>query len=99
MCYGSKEQVSSIVRQYVEREGGIEWITGRDFWEFISDDPNCIDEIYEIAASIGERFMDTERQTLSEILNIKIKELTTQFERLYGMSGNAMWKNLLKRNS
>lgn len=46
MCYGSQEQVSSIVRQYVEREGGIGWVTGRHFWEFISDDPRCIDEVY-----------------------------------------------------
>jgi hypothetical protein len=29
MCYGNKEQVSSIVRKYVEQEGGVEWITGR----------------------------------------------------------------------
>lgn len=99
MCYGSKQQVSSIVRQYVEREGGIDWITGRDFWEFISDDPNAIDEIYEIAANVGEQFRDARGQTLSEILDAKIRELTRQFERLYGKSGDAMWKNLLKRNS
>jgi len=37
MCYGSKQQVSNIVRQYVEQEGGINWLSGREFWEFISD--------------------------------------------------------------
>lgn len=41
MCYGSKEQVSSVVRKYVEHEGGISWLSGREFWEFISDVPEC----------------------------------------------------------
>ncbi|MEO0096188.1 MAG: PmeII family type II restriction endonuclease [candidate division WOR-3 bacterium] len=99
MCYGSKQQVSSIVKQYVEQEGGINWITGQEFWEFISDAPNCIEEIYEIAAKVGEEFRDTQGQTLSEILNAKINELQKQFEELYGKSGNSMWNNLLKHNS
>jgi len=99
MCYGSSEQVSNIVRQYVEQEGGINWITGREFWEFISDDPNCINEIYEIAAEVGEEFRDAQGQTLSEILDTKIEELRKQFEELYGKSGSLMWENLLKHNS
>jgi hypothetical protein len=99
MYYGSSEQVSNIVRQYVEQEGGINWITGREFWEFISDDPNCINEIYEVAAEVGEEFRDAQSQTLSEILDTKIEELRKQFEELYGKSGSLMWENLLKRNS
>jgi hypothetical protein len=99
MCYGSKQQVSNIVRQYVEQEGGINWLSGREFWEFISDDPNCIDEIYEIAAMVGEECRDAQGQTLSEILDAKAEELQEQFEELYGKSGNLMWENLLKRNS
>jgi len=99
MCYGSKQQVSSIVRQYVEKEGGISWLSGREFWEFISDDPNCIDEIYAIAAKVGEEFRDAQGQTLSEILEAKAQELQEQFEELYGKSSHLMWENLLKRNS
>lgn len=99
MCYGSKEQVSNIVRQYVEQEGGINWITGHEFWEFISDDPNCIDEIYKIAAEADEEHRDAQGQTLSEILDAKIGELQRQFEELYGERGAPMWKNLLNRNS
>lgn len=99
MCYGSKRQVSSIVRHYVEQEGGIGWMAGREFWEFISDDPNCIDKIYEIAAKVGEEFKDAQGQTLSEILDAKIDELHRQFETLYGNSGSLMWDNLLRRNS
>jgi len=99
MCYGSKQQVSSIVRQYVEEEGGIDWVTGREFWQFISGDPCCIDEIYDIAAEVGEQFRDAQGQTLSEILEAKTAELEKQFVDLYGMSGDQMWRKLLERNS
>lgn len=43
------DRVSSIVRKYVE----VEWIIGREFWEFVSDDPNCLDEIYAIATEVA----------------------------------------------
>jgi hypothetical protein len=99
MCYGNKQQVSSIVRKYVQQEGGIDWLAGRDFWEFISDDPNCIDKIYKIASEVGEEFKDAQGQTLSQVLDAKIEELQSQFEELYGKSGNLMWENLLKHNS
>ncbi len=68
MCYGSKEQVSSIVRKYVQEEGGVDWISGREFWEFISDDPQCIQQIYEIAEEVGSRFKDPKKQSLSKAL-------------------------------
>lgn len=99
MCYGSREQVSSIVRKYVEQEGGIDWLTGREFWEFISDDPTCIDEVYAIAAEVSETFRDPQGQSLAEILESKIEELQGQFEQFYGQSGNEMWENLLQHNS
>ncbi len=99
MCYGSKSQVSSIVQRYVKEEGGVDWITGREFWEFISDDPDCIDEIYLITREAAEEFIDAQGQTLSEILDNKIEELKRQFEDVYGTGGSAMWDNLLKNNS
>lgn len=99
MCYGNKQQVSGIVRQYVEREGNIEWVTGREFWEFVADDPNCIDEIYEIAAEVGKEFKDARGQTLSKILEVKIEELQEQFSEMYGEMGRYMWDKLLKQNS
>ncbi len=99
MCYGNKNQVSNVVKRYVEEEGGISWIAGREFWEFISDNPDCIDEIYTIASEASEEFRDAKGQTLSEILDIKIEELQTEFEKVYGKSGSVMWKNLLERNS
>ena len=99
MCYGSKERVSSIVRKYVQQEGGVDWISGREFWEFVSDDPNCIDQVYQIAAEVGRVFQDSEGESLSEILERKIEELVVEFENLYGEAGESMWAQLLERNS
>jgi hypothetical protein len=99
MCYGSESQVSSIVRRYVQHEGGVNCISGRIFWEFISDDPACIEEIYQIADRVGERLKDRQGKSLSEIIEIKVEELTKQFEELYGRSGDEMWERLLKYNS
>ncbi len=104
MCYGSKEQVSSIVRKYVQEEGGVDWISGREFWEFISDDPQCIQQIYEqqiyeIAEEVGSRFKDPKKQSLSKALEEKIYELTKEFDKIYGRSGEDMWIKLLERNS
>jgi hypothetical protein len=95
MCYGTREQVMSTVKKYSD----VDWLAGREFWEFISDDPTCIDEIYAIAGEVGETFRDAHGQTLSEILDVKIKELQREFELLYGKSGSTMWKHLLEKNS
>lgn len=99
MCYGNKARVSSIVRKYVQQEGGVDWISGREFWEFLSDHPNCIEEIYQIAAEVGRDFTDSEEKSLSEILETKTKELIRDFENLYGKAGETMWTRLLERNS
>ncbi|MCL4458819.1 MAG: hypothetical protein M1136_04195 [Chloroflexi bacterium] len=99
MCYGGKAQVSSIVRKYVQEEGGVDWISGREFWGFISDDPQCLEQIYDIAAEVGRIFKDPKGQSLSEVIEAKIHELTREFEGIYGKSGSGMWKNLLENNS
>jgi len=99
MCYGNKARVSSIVRRYVQEEGGVDWICGREFWQFISDDPQCLKEIYEIAAEVGRTFKDSKGQSLSEVIKSKIQELTDEFEEIYGKSGSSMWRRLLEGNS
>lgn len=99
MCYGSRDQVSSIVRKYVAEEGGVDWLAGREFWEFISDDPDCVNEIYAIAAEVGENFRDPQGQTLAEILEAKLDQLEREFQALYGSSGEPMWRALLERNT
>ena len=95
MCYGNPDQVSSIVRQYVN----VDWLSGREFWEFISGDPNCIDEVYAISADVGEKFRDKSGQTLIEVLEAKVIDLEREFIESYSESGDQMWQNLIRRNS
>jgi hypothetical protein len=99
MCYGNKARVSSIVRKYVQEEGGVDWISGREFWEFVSDDPQCLEKIYKIAADVGRTFKDPKGNSLSEVIEGKIQELTKEFEKIYGKSGSSMWRQLLEGNS
>ncbi len=99
MCYGNREQVSSIVKKYVEKEGGIGWLSGREFWEFISDSPDCITEIYALIAEVSESFRDPSGKSLNEIRDEKITQLESQFKEIYGQIGNKMWQVLLERNS
>lgn len=99
MCYGNKARISSIVRRYVQSEGGIDLISGREFWEFISNDPQLVDKIYTIAAEIGKTFRGPQGQSLSEVVEGKIQELTAEFEKIYGKSGTDMWVKLLEYNS
>lgn len=95
MCYGNRDQVFSTVKLY----SNVEWKIGQEFWEFISDDPNCMREIYEIADHVGKTFKDSEGKVLSEVIEEKVVELQQKFEKLYGKSGKSMWDNLLQQNS
>lgn len=92
---GTREQVLSTVRKYSD----VDWLIGREFWEFISDEPTCIETIYEIAAEVSENFRNESGQTITELLESKIRELTLEFERIYGTGGAVMWQNLLEKNS
>ena len=94
-CYGRPDQVSGIVRRYVE----VDVIAGREFWEFISDDPDCIDEIYEIAGEVSAHYEVEPGKTLKDLLDGKLLELEQEFVALYGTGGDDMWKEILRRNS
>jgi len=83
----------------VAEEGGVDWLAGREFWEFISGDPDCVSEIYAIAAEVGECFRDSQGQTLAEILEAKLDQLEQEFQALYGTDGEPMWRALLERNT
>ena len=65
MCYGNRDQVFSTVKLYSD----VDWLIGKEFWEFISDDPDCMSEIYEIAGDVGKTFKGTAGQTLAEVVD------------------------------
>jgi hypothetical protein len=83
----------------VKQEGGIDWLAGREFWEFISDTSDCVEAVFEIARQVGEDFQGPEGKTLSQILEAKVAELCAALQYLYGASGEEMWKRLLDQNS
>lgn len=95
MCYGNEDQVSSIVQRYVQ----VDHLIGREFWEFISGEPDCIGQIYDIAAEVSYIFRDEKGRTLTQSLDDKANELASEFEQLYSASGSEMWQALLDRNS
>ncbi len=95
MTYGNERQVSSVIRQYME----VDWRIGREFWEFISDEPDCMDEIYVIAGEVGDTFETDEGYTLAEVVEQKLEALTSEFEAQYGATLNEVWENLLEKNS
>jgi hypothetical protein len=96
-AYGSKSQISGVVRKYVEAQG-IQVLAGRDFWEFISDEPDCIDKVYDIAGQVAATFRDEKGQSLQDVLRETEERLVQEFESEYG-SGMEMWRGLLERNS
>ncbi len=67
MTYGNKEQVSSIVQNYVE----VDWMVGREFWRFISDIEDCMDEVYAIAGEVGDTFQTQEGLTLAQVIKLR----------------------------
>ena len=96
-AYGSRDQISGVVRRYVEA-GGIQVLAGRAFWEFISDDADCLDKVYAIIAEVAATFRDRRGQALQDVLRETEERLARQFEEEYG-SGDTMWKELLEKNS
>jgi len=93
MSYGHPSQISSQVKKYI----GVQTMIGQQFWEFISNDPDCAQEIYEVAARVSTTFR-FRQWTLSQLIENKLVELTQAFVDRYGDSDSQMWENLLKEN-
>jgi hypothetical protein len=94
ITYGKADRVSGITQQYLS----FDFEAGRDFWEFISNDPECYKKLWYLTISIAENFEDRGGVTLKELIEMKRKELTTQFVSKYGNSGERMWNNFLEEN-
>lgn len=97
MTYGNEEKVSSIIRNYL----GHDYIIGREFWEFVSDESSTYKEIFELAQEAVEEFEEgeAEGESLKDVAIKKKRELVDEFNQVYGNSGDQMWKNLLEKNS
>lgn len=94
ITYGKADRVSGITQKYLS----FDFEAGRDFWEFISNDPKCYKKLWYLTISIAENFEDRGGLTLRELIEMKREELTEQFLFKYGEAGEKMWNNFLEEN-
>ncbi|WHY88233.1 PmeII family type II restriction endonuclease [Neobacillus novalis] len=92
--YGKPDRVSGITQQYLS----FDFEAGRDFWEFISKDPECYRKLWSLTIFIANNFEDRGGLTLKELIEMKREQLTEQFVYKYGNSGERMWNNFLEEN-
>jgi hypothetical protein len=95
VCYARPEQISTIAKRELEARGvGLK--VGREFWEFVSGEPACLEEILEVAGEVG----DAIEATLSAQVEAKVHELVADFASMYGAQlDDVTWKRFLANNS
>ena len=98
VCYARPEQISGIAKkELVARGVGLK--VGREFWEFISGDPDCMSEILELAAVAADT--PIEGESFDDRIERKAQEIAAEFEDRYGSDLNdpETWANFLADNS
>ena len=98
VCYARPDQISQIVRGQLEQRG-VGLRVGRDFWEFISGDRGCLDELLELASATADQAAPGER-SFAERVDLKLAQLTHDFRDRYGdaLTDDA-WRRFLADNS
>ncbi len=98
VCYGRPEQISPIAKGELDRRG-VGLLVGREFWEFLSDDPDCLAEILELAAQAAAGRAAGEA-SFNDRAERKLEDLVAQFSDRYGAELNEdTWKRFLEDNS
>jgi len=92
MCYGNEESIGTIVKKYA---GGVKQLVGKEFWTFISGDPDCYMQILEMAKNTGKHYKDISGNSLNQTMEKKIEYVTRELEELYGKDTNVFWKNIV----
>lgn len=93
MCYGNENALSNIVKTYMNE---VKHLVGKDFWAFISEDPECEKKILKIAKEEGNGFRDKEGNTLYHMVEKKIKYMEMELKKLYGSDNNTFWEHVLE---
>lgn len=78
---------------------GVGLLIGREFWEFIGDNPDTMAEVLELAGeAAGE--LEAGDESYSERVERKLAELVDEFKRRYGAELNEdAWARFLADNS
>jgi hypothetical protein len=92
MTYGKRRRVSSIIQRY----SNVNWLIGREFWGFISEDKDCAQKIFDIAGELNAVVPDGGLPFRERYEN-KIDALAEQIRNKYG-EGHAMWQKLFDDN-
>jgi hypothetical protein len=82
VCYARPEQISGIVKGQLQA-AGVGLMIGREFWEFISGDPNCLNEILALASEAAGEAPPGEL-SFAERVDRKLEGLTRDFTNRYG---------------
>ena len=93
MCYGNEDAVSPIVKSELKN---IKYYAGREFWEFISGEKNCRDEIIDILRYTADNFYDLEKRTIEKLTNDKIDQLEISLKNIFGEDPDEFWEKILK---
>ena len=92
ICCGDEGDVGTIVKKHMD---GIQILSGRRFWDFISQDPECYRKILQIASEVGRIHRDPDAGTLEEAIMKKTKHLESELKKIYGDLDNDFWSNIL----
>lgn len=98
VCYARPDQISGIAKQELQSRG-VALKVGREFWEFISGDPDCMAELLELARDAAERV--SAETKFADDVEAKVQELATEFDAKYGsdLTDAAVWEKFLADNS
>ena len=91
ICYGSEETIGSIVKKHT---GGIQLLVGKRFWDFISGNPNCYNEILKIASRVDENYVDPNVGSLRRVMEQKIDSLDEEIKKIYSNTGDGFLSDL-----
>lgn len=92
MCYGNKESVGSVVKRYSSE---VKHLVGKEFWIFVSGDPDCYRQILEIAEGVGKHYKDSRGNSLEQVMEKKIKYVANELVEMYGKEPDVFWKNVV----
>lgn len=89
MTYGKRDKVSNIIQKYSQ----VDWIIGKEFWGFLSDNPNCAEKLFKLVEEVADAYGHEELK-----LDEKIDEIAEEIKERYGDGGKEMWKNIFEDN-
>jgi hypothetical protein len=98
VCYARPEQISGIVNGQLQR-AGVGLKIGREFWEFISGDPQCLNELLALAGEAAGEAPPGEA-SFADRVEQKLESLVAEFHARYGQAlDDGTWERFLADNS